>query len=115
MSDHNHDHNHNVLSTGQLLKMWLQKKVGTTKKQPAVHDHKAAPAAPAHGQVNTIAIVLDGEVQEVIRAEHRLTALMLSDPEFILVKTGTPKPTIGWKYIDGEFKDPYEEVEVPNN
>jgi hypothetical protein len=48
-------------------------------------------------------------VQEVIRAENRMTALMLSEPEFVLVPKGTKSPTIGWYYKDGEFTNPNEE------
>lgn len=109
--DHSHGHNHEPkkITTLELIRMWLQKKIGVTVKQPASHSHEEAPAAPTHGQVNTIAIVLDGLVQEVIRAENRMTALMLSEPEFVLVPIGTKKPGIGWYYKDGEFTDPNEE------
>jgi hypothetical protein len=93
MTDHNHghdhDHNHEVkkVTTLELLRMWLQKKIGVTTKQPAVHVHESGPTPPVHGQINTLAIVMDGVVQEVIRAENRMTALMLSEPEFVLVHT----------------------------
>jgi hypothetical protein len=115
MTDHNHghdhDHNHEVkkVTTLELLRMWLQKKIGVTTKQPAVHVHESGPTPPVHGQINTLAIVMDGVVQEVIRAENRMTALMLSEPEFVLVPTGTKAPTIGWYYKDGEFTNPHEE------
>ena len=111
MTDHNHDHSHEVknITTLELIRMWLQKKIGVTTKQPAVHVHESSPTPPAHGQINTLAIVMDGVVQEVIRAENRMTALMLSEPEFVLVPTGTKSPTIGWYYKDGEFTNPNEE------
>jgi hypothetical protein len=55
-------------------------------------------------QVATIAIVLDGEVQEVIRAQDRMAALFLSEPSFVEIPDDLEvKPTIGWKYKDGEF------------
>lgn len=113
--DHNHDHSHGhnhepkKITTLELLRIWLQKKIGVTTKQPAAHSHEAAPAAPSHGQINTIAIVLDGLVQEVIRAENRMTALMLSEPEFVLVSAEAKKPKVGWYYKDGEFVNPNEE------
>ncbi len=113
MSDHSHDHGHDhtprKITTLELIRLWLEKKVGVTNKQPAAHPHRAAPAEPTHNGINTIAIVMDGVVQEVIRAENRMTALMLSGPEFVLVSAGTKRPTIGWEYINGEFKDPNEE------
>lgn len=105
---HEHNHEPQVLTTRQLIRLWLEKKVGVVNKQPSQHSHNDAPPAPSHGNINTIAIVLDGEVQEVIRAENRMTALMLSGPEFILVNKTDKQPRIGWKYENGEFKHPDE-------
>lgn len=48
----------------------------------------------------TIAVVLDNKVEEVLMAEGRLAALLLSNPEFIEVLSNN-RPRIGWEY-DGE-------------
>jgi hypothetical protein len=57
--------------------------------------------------IGVIAIVLDGEVQEVIRAQDRMAALFLSNPEFVEIPEELkPKPTIGWKYENYEFVNP---------
>ena len=114
MSDHDHIHETKVMTTRELLKTWLQKKVGVTTKQPVAHEHAGPPPTPVNKEINTIAVVLDGEVQEVIRAENRLTALFLSEPEFILVTDLENRPTLGWKYVDGVFKNPNEENQIPN-
>lgn len=115
MAEHTHNHDARVLTLREVIAMWLNKKLGITTKQPVSHTHDSAPAMPQHGQVRTIAIVLDGEVQEVIRAENRMTALMLSNPEFVLVPDDIQKPTLGWKYENGVFKNPNEENQVSDN
>ena len=62
---------------------------------------------PRDISIGVIAIVLDGEVQEVIRAQDRMAALFLSNPEFVEIPEDLkPKPTIGWKYENYEFIDP---------
>lgn len=114
--EHSHDHDPIVITTRELIRNWLQKKVGVTTKRPATHTHAtAAPAMPSHGQINTIAIVLDGVVQEVIRAENRMAALLLSEPHFVLVKDTDKKPTLNWIYNNGKFTDPDEENKVSDN
>jgi hypothetical protein len=55
-----------------------------------------------HG-INHIAIVLDGEVQEIMRAQNRLAALLLSEPKFIEFDPDEVVPEIGWKYENQEF------------
>jgi hypothetical protein len=82
---------------------WLIKKV---KKQKAVIAPKRPPvnAQPSNIQVATIAVILDGEVQEVIRAQDRMAALFLSEPSFVEVPEYLEdRPTIGWLYKDGTF------------
>ena len=90
-----------------LVKKWKQSRTPIHKE--SVVDHKAAPPMPENAVVATIAIVLDGEVQEVIRAQDRLAALFLSSPSFIEVSDSLDtKPTIGWSYKDGVFAPPTE-------
>lgn len=106
--DHGHDHEVKVLTLKEVLTQWLNKKLGVVAKVPvqggAGHAH--APSVPADVTINTIAVVLDGQVQEVIRAENRMTALLLSSPEFVVVDGISPTPTIGWEYSNGEFFSP---------
>ena len=90
-----------------LVKKWKEKRIPIVK-QP-VMDSAAMPPAPENITVATIAVVLDGEVQEVIRAQDRLAALFLSEPTFIEVpETLETVPTIGWAYKNGEFTPPSE-------
>ena len=71
----------------------------------------APPPAPAGIEVVTVAVVLDGEVQEVLRMQDRMAALFLSEPQFVEVDPDTPRPTLGWTYADGAFTPPAEASE----
>lgn len=106
--NHSHDHDHDVkvLTTREVLRAWLTRKLGVTTKRPVQAHVEHVPGPPADREVNTVAIILDGQVQEVIRAENRMTALLLSNPEFVVVNDVTPTPTIGWEYSNGEFFSP---------
>jgi hypothetical protein len=73
------------------------------------------PAAPLGSEITTIAIVLDNEVQEVIRSEGRLTALLLSDPQFVEVDVDAPRPTIGWRYENNKFKPPVQDIKIEDS
>lgn len=70
------------------------------------------PSEPSGFDITTIAIVLDDEVQEVIKAQGRLAALLLSEPKFIEVEPDTPRPTIGWRYEDNKFKAPVQDIKI---
>lgn len=70
------------------------------------------PAEPSALDITTIAIVLDGEVQEVVKAQGRLAALLLSEPLFVEVEPEAPRPTIGWAYKDNKFKPPVQDVAI---
>jgi hypothetical protein len=77
-------------------------------KKPKIHkqslsDPLALPE-PFGVNINSIAIILDEEVQEVIRTEDRLAALLLSSPTFVqFFPEKNEFVTIGTKYIEEEF------------
>lgn len=100
-SDPNHVH---VMTTKELIFDILdkikRKKVGV--KLPA--QSNVPPVQPQNIVINHIAVVLDGRVEEVIRAENRLAALFLSKPDFIEFDPEKIRPTIGWKYEDDQFR-----------
>jgi hypothetical protein len=78
------------------------------QKQSAV-DYNASllNSAPKDIQINYIAIVLDGRVEEIIRAQNRLAALLLSNPTFVEFDPNEVYPKIGiTEYRDEEFVDP---------
>jgi hypothetical protein len=57
----------------------------------------------ASAQINHLAIVLDGNVEEVMRAQNRLAALLLSSPDFVEFDPKVQKVSVGYKFEDGKF------------
>jgi hypothetical protein len=55
--------------------------------------------------VHTIAMVLDGEVYDILRAQDSLADIFLAQPTFVLVDDTTATAKIGSRYIDGKFID----------
>lgn len=53
---------------------------------------------PKQPKIFYTAIVLDGEVVEVLMSEPRLQAILLSEPKFVEINDLEVKPHIGWKY-----------------
>ena len=77
-------------------------------KKPKMHKQSLSesivPPEPSGVNINSIAIVLDDEVQEVIRTEDRLAALLLSSPIFVQFFPEKDEHVgIGTKYIEDEF------------
>lgn len=63
------------------------------------------------GKIYEVAIILDGEIQDILRAEVRLAALLLSDPKFIDITDLDNKPNIGNLYNEEteEFNEKAED------
>lgn len=97
---HLHDEGIVKLNTIDYIKEFLKKrkivKSSVNKNDMPLLDTSA----------NHIAVILDGEVQEVLRAENRLTALFLSNPQFVEFDPNKVYPRAGWKYSDGLFVEP---------
>jgi hypothetical protein len=88
------------LNTWDLIKMKLKKP--KLVKQSA--SENIVPPPPYGVDINNIAIILDDEVQEVIRTESRLAALLLSSPSFVqFFPEKNEFVTIGTQYINEEF------------
>ena len=95
------------LSTWQVVKLYLYKKAQDRKKPESLTIPK--PAMPPEGIIiNHLAVVIDGRVEEVLRAENRLAALLMSKPEIIQFEPHIVKPTIGWGYDGEKFLIPEE-------
>jgi hypothetical protein len=93
-----------VLSTLDIIRGWFSKRKRFENKQSLFYN--MMPPEPLGEKVISIAIVLDEEVQEIIRAQSGLASLFLSNPSFVEIgKELDPEstPTIGWKYVDGKF------------
>lgn len=67
--------------------------------------HNHSPAEPTNIPIYTIAIVLDGEVHEVLRAQDKLADLLLANSVLILVEESTGEARIGMEYVNGKFRE----------
>jgi hypothetical protein len=107
--EHLHKHRHSdgpvVMSTLDLIKLLLLNKFAFGPKEP-IEDEEIEilreRRTPKNVSINHIAVVLDGQVQEVIRAENRLAALLLSDPEFIEFDLHE-RVSVGDYFVNGKF------------
>lgn len=104
--DHSDPFHVHVLTTREMLRGLLMKlkKDKVTEKQSTFSN--TPPPQPQGITINHIAVVLDGKVEEVIRAENRLAALFLSNPEFVEFDPNKERPTIGWIYDGESFRNP---------
>ena len=92
------------LSLLDLLKKFILSRLPQEKsamEQKVVENE--APISP--DQITHIAVVLDGVVEDVMRAQNRFAALILSNPEFVEFDPHVEIPRIGeTKYVDGKFE-----------
>lgn len=109
MTQHDHGHSHgngsHKVTTLDLIKRYLSLKIDklSAKKKPAMDPNISPLDRMPNIDVNHIAIVLDGKVQDVMRTQNRMAAMLLSNPEFVLFD---PKETVvglGFDYVDGKF------------
>jgi hypothetical protein len=103
---------HSQLTTMDLFRQYLMARI--PKPKISASQPIEPPQNPPSGiTINHIAIVLDGRVEDVIRCQNRLAALLLSEPKFIEFDPETVRPAIGiTEYVNGEFKNP-EQTELP--
>lgn len=93
------------LTTWDLIKRPFVKENPFSKKNPI--SGNGAPPPPPSENINHLAVILDGEVQEILRAENRLAALFLSQPEFIEFDPDSDNVAkLNSRYIDGKFIEP---------
>lgn len=96
-------HSHHRVTTFQLIKRWLDSRIPTPKELPLNPDEVLLRQSPHNKHVHHLAIVLDGEVQEVIRADSTMAALFLSEPKIVEFNPLIENVTIGTKYEDGKL------------
>jgi hypothetical protein len=103
-----HDHN---MSLTQVLVRYFQSKIKPVSQKEATQD------APLNmlerTNVTHIAVVLDGVVQDVIRTQDKMAALLLSQPEFVDFDPKEIYPILGTStYKDGKFENHYFREDV---
>jgi len=101
------------LKTIELVREFLISKLSLKNNKQSVVKKKAEelPAPPENITVNNIAVVLDGTVEEVIRCQNRLAALLLSEPQFIEFDPQEISVRIGQtKYENDTLKNEAEQL-----
>lgn len=108
-----HQHNarpYNEMSFGQLVKQLIISRLPKQKQKMSDDPIVVAPDIPEE-EINYIAIVLDGVVEDVMRTQNRLAALLLSEPIFVEFDPKQDRPQIGeTKYSEGKFHYPQNEL-----
>lgn len=111
--DHGHGHSHgnHKVTTLDLIKRYLSLKIQkmTATKRPAMNPNVSPLDQMPNIEVNHIAIIIDDEVQDVMRAQNRMAAMLLSEPKFVLFDPKETQVRIGYKYVDGKFVKNEEE------
>lgn len=95
----------------EIIKLFFFSRIKkNSKKQSFSVKNQPPPPLPPEGvSINHIAIILDGRVEEVIRCENRLAALLLSEPGFVEFNPEQTQVLIGkTEYVSNEFKNSEE-------
>lgn len=109
-------HNHNTISTMDLIKRYLDSKIPVRLQKQSITDENISLLNNSNGSVNHIAVILDGRVEEVVRAQNRMTALLLSSPTFIEFDPKETYPIIGvTEYADGKFTETLADQQAENS
>lgn len=81
----------------------LVKKEEQPEKAPIANPEVAV--IPSDVSMNHLAICIDGIVQEVMRAQNRMTAMLLSEPVFVEFNPEDGYPVIGQsRLVDGKIE-----------
>lgn len=94
------------MTTWELLGAYLISRLPRGKEK-LVKEQEKFNEPPQNISINHIAVVLDDNVEEVLRCENRLAALLLSNPEFVDFDPEENYPKVGLtKYVEGKFINP---------
>lgn len=100
------------LSLLEIIKRFFFSKITSSVKKQSFYAKKETPPPPPppdNVSINHIAIILDDRVEEVIRCENRLAALLLSEPSFVEFNPEQTQVFIGkTEYVSNEFKNSEE-------
>jgi len=106
-------HNHKPyreMSVKELLRIFLISRLPKQKQKMSDEPIVNMPEI-SDSEINYIAIVLDGVVEDVMRAQNRLAALLLSEPTFVEFDPKKDRPQIGTtRYNDGKFEYPEQQL-----
>lgn len=101
----NHDHSQHNVTTLDLIKRYLSLKIEkmSAKKEPVNDINRSLIDQMSNLEINHIAIVLDGVVEDVIRCQNKMAALLLSEPTFVEFNPEVTKISLGTKYENNSF------------
>jgi hypothetical protein len=105
------------VSTWDIVKSYFRSKLPKQKQSSITDDaNSAMPDTKLWDSVNHIAIILDDKVEDVIRTQDRMAALLLSQPTFVeyIPDSGDQYPVIGAKHVNGKFVVPENEESDAN-
>jgi len=108
-------HSHGKVTTLDLIKKYIDSKIVKPKESAEDPNVSLLPTG-GNEAINHIAIILDGKVEDVIRAQNRMAALLLSEPTFVEFDPRSVYPKIGiTTYVDGVFKDTMQILDPHNH
>ena len=95
--------------------MIFKKRHKHAKRPSTVEKFKQPKEFHEANKIYTVAFVIDGVVEEIMRTEARFSALLTSNPIIIDITENQSNPQLGWTYDEetGEFKN--EEVQQEEN
>jgi hypothetical protein len=103
---------HNYITTWELFRRYLASKLPVPKESVVDYNANLLNSAPANLQINYIAIVIDGKVEEVMRAQNKMAAMLLSSPTFVEFDPNEIYPIIGQtEYVNGKLVNSIVEKE----
>ncbi len=97
------------MKTSELFRAYLISKL-PKGKQKLIRQQEEINSPPKNISINYLAVVLDGVVEDVLRCQNRLAALLLSEPDFVEFDPLKERPIVGLTlYSEGEFSTPKNE------
>jgi hypothetical protein len=95
--------------------MIFKKKNRIEKINPKTDNFKEPKPYHEEKKIYSIALVLDNEVQDILRTEERLWAMLMSNPVIVDITDNETRPQLNWEYNEetGEFTNP--NAIQPNN
>lgn len=76
----------------------LFKKNTITKRPSTVEKFNEPKEYHEQNRVFTIAFIIDGKVQEIVRTEERFMSILTSNPVIVDITENESRPSIGWLY-----------------
>lgn len=76
----------------------LFKKNKITKRPSTVEKFNEPKEYHEQNRVFTIAFIIDGQVQEIVRTEERFMSILTSNPVIVDITENESRPSIGWLY-----------------